>query len=414
MANIASNNVPPVPNEHSILSVPDSEVQEISKGVQQVTVSRINNVWTKWFMDLRTKVNTINAASISLANITTTGTVVSNGGGNFATEALPAGTYGDTTHVPQVTVGANGYITNITDVALPVSGTVTSVGLAAPTQFTVSGSPVTTSGTLTFAWNTQTANTVLAGPASGVAAAPTFRDLALADLTFALPIDFIRGLKMIWVSATSVSVSTGEAVIPATSKLEIVSSTLTLSGLSLSASTNYHVYLFDVAGTPTIECVATAPAAPYQGTARAKTGDTTRRYVGSVLTDGSGNLVLFSHETDAGLVLYPAAGGTLRVLAAGAATTSTVVACSAFIPVTAMYANARYLNTSTVATTFWVGRGDQTVTSAAYFLAVGNNNNAAFGLAPLDTSQRLAYLNSGTPSAGNGGYIDLNGYQYER
>lgn len=179
--NVASTNVPPVPNEHSIISTPDSEVTKEGQNYK-ITVSRINNVWIKWFMDLRTKVNTINAASISLANLTTTGTVVSNGGGNFATEALPAGTYGDSTHVAQVTVGANGYITNITNVALSTSGTVTSVGLAAPTQFVVSGSPVTTSGTLTFAWNNQTANTVLAGPPSGGAAAPTFRALVLADL----------------------------------------------------------------------------------------------------------------------------------------------------------------------------------------------------------------------------------------
>lgn len=62
------------------------------------------------------------------------------------------------------------------------SGTVTSVGLSMPSQFAVSGSPVTTSGTLTAAWNTQTANTVFAGPGSGGAAAPTFRALVAADL----------------------------------------------------------------------------------------------------------------------------------------------------------------------------------------------------------------------------------------
>ncbi|KVD37863.1 beta strand repeat-containing protein [Burkholderia ubonensis] len=62
------------------------------------------------------------------------------------------------------------------------TGTVTSVGLTAPSQFTVSGSPVTSSGTLTFAWGNQTANYVLAGPTSGGAAAPTFRALVAADL----------------------------------------------------------------------------------------------------------------------------------------------------------------------------------------------------------------------------------------
>ncbi len=63
------------------------------------------------------------------------------------------------------------------------SGTVTSVGLAAPTaEFSVSGSPVTASGTLTFSWKTQSANVVFAGPSSGGAAAPTFRGLVAADL----------------------------------------------------------------------------------------------------------------------------------------------------------------------------------------------------------------------------------------
>ena len=65
------------------------------------------------------------------------------------------------------------------------SGTVTSVGLADGSKtpiYSISGSPVTTSGTLTFTLNTEPANTVLAGPTSGSAAQPTFRSLVLADL----------------------------------------------------------------------------------------------------------------------------------------------------------------------------------------------------------------------------------------
>ena len=62
------------------------------------------------------------------------------------------------------------------------SGTVTSVGLSLPAEFTVSGSPVTGSGTLTAAKANQNANLVYAGPASGSAAAPAFRALASADL----------------------------------------------------------------------------------------------------------------------------------------------------------------------------------------------------------------------------------------
>jgi len=62
------------------------------------------------------------------------------------------------------------------------SGTVTSVGLALPAQFSVSGSPVTSSGTLTGNWVSVAANLVLAGPASGGAATPAFRALAAADI----------------------------------------------------------------------------------------------------------------------------------------------------------------------------------------------------------------------------------------
>lgn len=61
-------------------------------------------------------------------------------------------------------------------------GTVTSVGLALPAILTVSGSPVVGSGTLTAVLATQSANLVFAGPATGSAAAPTFRSLVAADL----------------------------------------------------------------------------------------------------------------------------------------------------------------------------------------------------------------------------------------
>lgn len=62
------------------------------------------------------------------------------------------------------------------------SGAVSSVDLSAPAQFNVTGGPVTSSGTLALAWATQSANTFLAGPTTGGAAAPTFRGLASADI----------------------------------------------------------------------------------------------------------------------------------------------------------------------------------------------------------------------------------------
>lgn len=66
-------------------------------------------------------------------------------------------------------------------------GTVTSVGLALPSIFDVSGSPVTGSGTLAGTLVDETANTVFAGPASGAPAVPTFRALTEADISGLLP-----------------------------------------------------------------------------------------------------------------------------------------------------------------------------------------------------------------------------------
>ena len=62
------------------------------------------------------------------------------------------------------------------------SGSVTSVGLGMPTEWTVAGSPVLTAGTFTVTKATQAPNSVYAGPAAGGAAVPAFRALVAADL----------------------------------------------------------------------------------------------------------------------------------------------------------------------------------------------------------------------------------------
>ena len=62
------------------------------------------------------------------------------------------------------------------------TGTVTSVALTEGQIFSVSGSPVTTSGALAMSLLTQAANTIFSGPAAGGAVAPTFRTLVAADI----------------------------------------------------------------------------------------------------------------------------------------------------------------------------------------------------------------------------------------
>lgn len=61
------------------------------------------------------------------------------------------------------------------------SGTVTSVNISVPSFMSVSGGPVTSSGTLAVAMNSQSAGLILASP-TGVAGAPSFRSLASTDI----------------------------------------------------------------------------------------------------------------------------------------------------------------------------------------------------------------------------------------
>jgi hypothetical protein len=59
---------------------------------------------------------------------------------------------------------------------------VTSVSATVPAEFSVSGVPITTTGTIAVSKVSQNANTVWAGPTSGAADVPTFRSLVNNDL----------------------------------------------------------------------------------------------------------------------------------------------------------------------------------------------------------------------------------------
>lgn len=62
------------------------------------------------------------------------------------------------------------------------TGSVSSVALSAPSIFSVSGSPVTSSGTISMEMASQQPNRFFAGPISGIASDPSFRAINSADL----------------------------------------------------------------------------------------------------------------------------------------------------------------------------------------------------------------------------------------
>lgn len=79
-----------------------------------------------------------------------------------------------------ITVGSTSLTFN--SVSSTGGGTVTSVAMTVPTEFSISGSPVTTNGTLAVSKVNQSANTFWAGPATGSATTPAFRAVVPADM----------------------------------------------------------------------------------------------------------------------------------------------------------------------------------------------------------------------------------------
>ena len=84
----------------------------------------------------------------------------------------------------EIAIVRNGVTFKVAPTDFSGVGTVTSVSFAGDgTVFSnIPGSPVTTTGTLFPVLNTQAANTFLAGPVSGAAAAPTFRLMTPVDV----------------------------------------------------------------------------------------------------------------------------------------------------------------------------------------------------------------------------------------
>ena len=177
------------------------------------------------------------ASSGSAANLTLTGTLTAGG-----------------------SAGTSGYFLQTTGsgvkwAAASGGSGLTSVGLSMPSEFTVSGSPLTANGTITVTKANEAQNSVYAGPSSGGAGAPTFRALANSDL----PTPASQSANTVYAGPTTGSAATPtfrslvSSDIPALSYVASSGGTatnLTLSGtLTASSSTGTSGYYLQSTGS---------------------------------------------------------------------------------------------------------------------------------------------------------------------
>jgi hypothetical protein len=141
---------------------------ELTKQIQEAGLTDQSSALLSQIAEMQKQIEALNLLPAPPESNLTSGTSIlyGNGSGGFS----------------NVTIGSGVSFAGGTLSATGSGGSVTSVGLSLPSQFTVTNSPVTGAGTLTGSWNNQTANYVLAGPTTGAAAAPTFRALVSGDI----------------------------------------------------------------------------------------------------------------------------------------------------------------------------------------------------------------------------------------
>lgn len=262
----------------------------------------------------------------------------------------------------------------------------------------------------------QVTGTHLAAPlpiAQGGTSAATAASALAALGALALPDPgYISGLKMAWVSGTQVTVGTGAAYIQSAGSILQVPTAITVTCSGLTASTFYHLYLWNNAGTPSIEYSTTAPASPYFGTASSKTGDTSRRYVGSVLTDSGSNVYGFAHAGNDVFYEAPIAGSPFAV-AISTFPSATTISCSGIVPVSG---RSIFLNVINNDTTHTVVLGNSTIalSTSVYFELVGSGAGGTTVAThiPLDAAQSFTALQ--TSGASSPVALRVKGYTYER
>lgn len=243
---------------------------------------------------------------------------------------------------------------------------------------------------------------------------------------------FIFGLIPRWVATNQISVTSGVAHIQ-NGDLFVGLATASQKTLSsLSANTWYYLYVFESSGVIDWEWSATAPTSPYVGTARSKTSDVTRRYIGAFRTNGSSEIENFWCDGSGGTMDYMwrlDVPSLKRALGGGTATSKTAVSLSSLsatggsgstasgVPDSSGLVKAailRLVNLSTNGAVLYMDNSEMTGTASASTGGVGILQDADIVLPfPINDTREVRYAWNASPT-GPGAYLDVIGFKLVR
>lgn len=241
-------------------------------------------------------------------------------------------------------------------------------------------------------------------------------------------ITIIRGLQAsVALNGLTVSISPGVCYIPGVGRI-LSDGTATVTLSSPTPNTFYHLYAYDMGGGfMGLEASSTPPDTPYLGTARTKTGDTTRRYLISGRVNASGVLRPGKHTRPAEqgnrvMLDSASASGSLPImlLSGLTATTPQTIDLSNVLPITADRAIVQLMNPTNFS--MYTSRSDVGAPSATNFQYAAGPGTAPVVDITLDANRQFTVLlNASIPIIGpilgllsGSASISLCGYDFSR